>query len=268
MKQIVSKKINGYEIGYISDIHLETHKNKSKIINELINICQTKLDVLLLGGDIGDPYCKGKYYIKLLIACSYISKNVLLIPGNHEFYKQNNRFNAIHSILDTKRRLIEICNYVNNSDKLHQNGKIHFMDNNVFHLNDDICFIGSTLWSNIDKQEEPTIVRCINDYQCIPGFTADLSRNLYNECSIFINEQLLNNKKKVCCIVTHYAPSSKNVSSDEYKDSKINSAFSTDFVYTSEIRPICWFFGHTHFDVDRFDEDLGCELISNQYGYS
>lgn len=280
----------GIKIGYISDIHLEFRNYHHWL--QYFNFNTSKCDIIVLAGDIGNPFHKSNYYQRFLEKCSTQAKHTLLVAGNHEFYQQNK-----HSMIQTKNKLGLMCEMITKRNKLHvstdsnfeiNNGTVHFLDNSVFTYmnpknNTPIQFIGSTLWSNVSKEHENTIYNSINDYSQIMEFTPTLCRQLYNRSSEFINKQLQQcqtiqteqeqetnistTTTTSSIVITHYPPSTIDVSDPKYNGSKLNSAFSTDFTFTTKNRPLAWIFGHTHYNVERFDDVLGTTLLSHQAGY-
>jgi Icc-related predicted phosphoesterase len=281
-------KHEGIKIGFISDIHLEFRNYHHWL--QHFNYNTSKCDIIVLAGDIGNPFHQSNYYQRFLEKCSTQAKHTLLVAGNHEFYQKHK-----YSMIQTKNKLKLLCSLINERnerdnfvDFTSNNGNVHFLDNSVFtymnpNNNTPIQFIGSTLWSNVSKEHENTIYNSINDYSQIMEFTPSLSRQLYIRSSEFINKQLqqcqtIQTKQEQetnisttnttsSIVITHYPPSTTNVSDPKYNGSKLNSAFSTDFTFTTKNRPLAWIFGHTHYNVERFDDVLGTTLLSHQAGY-
>lgn len=258
----------GINIGYISDVHSEFVKSAKC----LRHVGERKCDVLLLAGDIGDPFSHSSSYRRFLEACTGIAKHTLVLAGNHEYY-QNNRY----SMTQTKTKITSLCRAVDASNEGRpQCGTIRFMDNEVFTYKDQesqqsVRFICSTLWSDVSKENEGLIYNKINDYGCIMGFTPNRSRELFNTASHFINENLTDSdgaSTTTDIVVTHHAPTPFGVSDPKFIDSPLSSAFSSVFKYSPNKRPpYAWIFGHTHYNVARYDTDLRTILLSNQIGY-
>lgn len=300
----------GAKIGYISDVHTEFRKTHESVSH----IGPEKCDVLVLAGDIGNPFKLDNSYRRFLEACTEKAKHTLVVAGNHEYY-QDNRY----SMGQTKTKIMSVCDLINRENKkvnyekyrnqtgpsqpvsdIIQNetnnnistististvetsntnnlkGDIHFLDDTTFTYNipfsqQSIRFIGSTLWSYISPEHENEIYKCINDYEHIMGFTPKMSRLLYRRATEFINNELAshnddNTVSKI--VVTHYPPTTLGVSDPKFDGSNLQTAFSTDFLYyTDVIKPHVWIFGHTHYNVNRLDTTLGTLLLSNQVGY-
>ena len=74
-------------IQYISDIHLEFLHIEAveSIIRKIIPIDP----IMVLAGDIGNPFSKNNYYEKFIEEMSKKFEKVFLISGNHEYYHNN-----------------------------------------------------------------------------------------------------------------------------------------------------------------------------------
>lgn len=278
MNRIVSTLLcRGVRIGYISDIHIECTSLKKAL--EHLGPERHTHDVLVLAGDIGDPFCRGSQYQRFLSACTTRAKHTLVVAGNHEYY-QGRRY----SMAQTNCKIQSICDTLNKQSSGDSVGKVHFLNNRVFDFkkfeNDGgIRFIGTTLWSSISKEHEQTIYNSINDYNLIMGFHPKLSTSFHQSCSHFINTELAaldrandalspETPKMEAIVVSHHAPSTHETSQPHYKNSPLSSAFATDFEYQcGKVRPFAWIFGHTHYNVHRWDKCLRTFLLSTQVGY-
>lgn len=261
----------GIRIGYISDVHTEVNHLKS-----LEYVGDRNCDVLVLAGDIGDPFAYNNSYKRFLEACTGIAKHTLVLAGNHEYYQRNR-----YSMAQARTKISTLCTIIGATNDSKPNyGTIRFMDNSVFTYHvpsskHSIRFICSTLWSDISrvKEEEKQIRNVVNDYKCIMDFTPERSRELFKRSSAFINENLATvsseeSRNITDIVVTHHAPTMIGVSNPKYADSPLSSAFSSDFKYDSHKRPpYAWIFGHTHHNVARYDRNLSTTLLSNQVGY-
>lgn len=282
LKRIQSICYKGCRIGYISDTHIETRNNKKAYINNLVSK-ENSFDILVLAGDIGNPFCRGNYYHKFLEMCTNLADNVLLIAGNHEYYSSSTlkKFSSIsrYSMNQTICKIQNVCDTINqtNAALAPYRGRIRFLENSVFHYsnkenNTNIKFIGATLWSDIDAEYEKEISRCINDYHLILGFTPNLSRELFNKSQEYINNKIhqVKTEEPECgtVVITHHAPTMKGVWDPIYDTNKsLSSAFGSQFKFSTPHRPDYWIFGHTHYDCCHYSEELGTKLLSNQVGY-
>ena len=91
------------KIGYISDVHSELRKTHDAIAH----INSERCDILVLAGDIGNPFKQDNSYIRFLEACTEKAQHTLVVAGNHEYY-QGNRF----SIGQTKTKILSICDLI------------------------------------------------------------------------------------------------------------------------------------------------------------
>lgn len=259
----------GARIGYLSDVHTEFLRYPKCIQH----IGSRQCDVLVLAGDIGNPFSQDGTYRKFLEACAGIAKHTLVIAGNHEYYQQKR-----YSMAQTKTKIASICDTISKSALANPHiGNVMFMDNSVFtycvpETRHNIRFICSTLWSDIDKSQENLIYNSINDYNHIMEFTPGTSRRLFSAACSFINECLTPTTTDVHTtsniVVTHHAPTTHQVSARKYDNSPLNSAFASDFKYNSKAKPpYAWIYGHTHYNMSRYDERLDTLLLSNQVGY-
>lgn len=228
-------------IRYFSDLHLEFIEPKN-IYNFISQINPGLNEVCVLAGDIGNPY-ESNYDIFM----NFINDNfqkTFIIAGNHEYYN--------------KTKTIEETNdYLKN---------YFFKFNNVKFLNNDLeyyngyTFIGTTLWSNIEKPRYK-----INDVHCIPNFDY-LKYNLLNqECVSFLENALNNNDN--CIVITHHMPSEKLIH-QKYKTwsmIKYNQWFycNMEHLITPKIKG--WFYGHTHMPSEIIMNDV--PLLCNPIGY-
>lgn len=253
----------GARVGYISDVHTEFRKAG----RSAQHVGQHKCDVLVLAGDIGNPFSHDNGYKRFLEACAGVAKHTLVLAGNHEYYQKNR-----YSMAQTKTKIASLCDKVSAAEP--NMGTVRFVDNEVFTYAvpdsyQKIRFICSTLWSDISRDNEMLVYNSIGDYSHILGFTPARSRDLFQQSSDFINECLTNaDPHTTDIVVTHHAPTVSGVSNPCYDHSPLSSAFSSEFKYGPSVRPpYAWIFGHTHHNVARYDAGLKTILLSNQVGY-
>lgn len=145
------------KIAYCSDLHTEF------VPIELKN--EQHADVLVLAGDIclanqllpvADPYISATQRRDMLIdffqKCASEFKDVIYICGNHEHY--NGDFAKSYDILREQLGFIK---------------NLHILDKETITI-DDITFIGGTLWTDFNNQDEVTMFQIrnlMNDYRKI-----------------------------------------------------------------------------------------------------
>jgi predicted phosphodiesterase len=169
------------KIQYISDIHLELlFKNSIKTINRLL---QPKADILVLAGDIGNPFLNS--YCNFLENTSNKFTKIFIIAGNHEYYSND--------VVETKKKIKSICDNFKN---------ISFLDNTYEDYN-NYRFIGTTLWTHINK---PAFI--INDTKMIKNFDIAKYNDLHFEATTFLENSLNECKKDniKSIVITHHLP--------------------------------------------------------------
>ena len=222
-------------IQYVSDIHLEFMTKVPKI--------KVMADVLCLAGDIGYPY--SGIYKNFLIEMNKSFKKVLLITGNHEYYNSDKY--GIHSIE-------QINSMINALIKIHKLTNITFL-NNSYEVYNDIIFVGTTLWSNIQSQNMNDIC-LMNDFKQIENMTYDTYKLLHLKSCNFIektlsdiskedNEEKDKIKTKKIVMMTHHLPSFKLID-EKHALSDFNYFYASncDKYFVEPIK--AWIYGHTH----------------------
>ena len=109
------------KIRLLSDLHLEMRK-----FAPLQMVFKKKADVVILAGDIGNPYTDD--YKKLIEYCSSTHEKVIVVCGNHEYYNKRTM-----SKIDSKIR--QLCADEDN---------IHFLQTDSV-IHNKVKFIGCTL---------------------------------------------------------------------------------------------------------------------------
>lgn len=210
-------------------------------------------DVVILAGDIaydnqGITWASRKFP----------DKQVLYVPGNHEYYKQN-----IHN---SKQRMIEAANALPNVGLL----------NPGFTELGGIKFIGATMWSDLNLEgyeplRDDVVEGAISDFRVIydaPGFpfTAHQMRKLFREEYEFLTSELAHNTCDKVVVITHFVPTQQCVH-ERFVGSFLNPYFTNDLDHVMEqYKPALWIAGHTH---DRYDvqHPSGTRIVINPHGY-
>lgn len=236
------------KIQYASDLHLEFAENTRYL--QHFPLCPVA-DILVLAGDIG--YLGDEGYVKHPF-WDWASENfrqVIVIPGNHEFYRGFD-LGRLH-----KSWTMEI----------RHNVKCHY--NSVLHLSEGTDLIVSTLWGHIDPQNAFATERGVNDFYCIKADGKVINSERFNEehekCRTLIEQSVADSKAKHIIVATHHAPSCELISPD-FRGSSINGAFTAKmghFIAYSHID--YWIYGHSHRNIDKMIGNTMC--VSNQLGY-
>ena len=176
-------KITRPGIQYISDIHLELlFKNSIKMLTHYLQP-KDQSKILVLSGDIGNPYTKD--YQHFIQDMSQRFPKVFVIAGNHEYY--NNR------VAETKLKIREVCDDIPN---------VSFLDNSWEDYEGE-RFIGTTLWSHISKPQYT-----INDTKQIKDFDVEKYNALHAESKTFLEGAFASCKTDniKANVITHHLP--------------------------------------------------------------
>lgn len=261
------------KIALCSDLHLE--------FGDLDLKNDENADVLILSGDIliadvlhrfapvgptvgpeSKQYALSVRFRDFLKNCSDRFSQVVYVAGNHEFY--HGKWNQS---LQTLR------------DECAQYPNINFLENNVF-IQDDITFIGGTLWTDLNGMDPLTeyhLQQCMNDYRqithdrldgeysrLIPANTYFRHKRTLEYISTFVEGK--HDQKFV--VVGHHCPSKKSTKPGYENDYLINGGYSSNLEEFIMDRPQikAWTHGHTH---EPFDYMIGeTRILCNPRGYA
>ena len=221
----------------LSDIHLELGKHIPTYLSKI------KADILVLAGDIGNPYDDKNKYANFIESCSKLFKHVILITGNHEYYSRSHN-------------MFEIDNKIEDIVKNYEN--VHFLQRKSIII-DNIRFIGCTLWSLPLGNYS-----LINDFLKIKYMSIPVYRQLFDTDLKYLKEELELHTDLKTIVVTHHLPSYQLID-QKYKDDPCNCFFATNLEYLMD-KVDYWFCGHTH--TATFKEINGCKCYINPHGYS
>lgn len=209
------------------------------------------------GNPLGSRQLEAIKYRKFLEQASVQFKHVIMVAGNHEFY--HGRW---YQALDTMRHE---CN---------QFANVYFLEDQVKEI-DDVMFVGSTLWTDMNKNDWYTkyqVKNGMNDFRIIKN-DKDNYRSLHPDDVVerhtksleFIKTTVANTSKKVV-VVTHHAPSDLSIAECYKGHHLMNGGYRTnleDFITGSNIN--LWCHGHVH---HAFDYVLGStRVVCNPRGY-
>ena len=197
-------------IQYMSDLHLEFQENSRYLkYNEL----PVTGDVLVLAGDI--------FYLKDKIApltkfWKWASENyqqVLIVPGNHEYY---NYSDVMERGLQWRWMFRE---------------NVGYYQNQVVRI-DDTDFVLSTLWSRVNPNDEYFVWKGMNDFRQIKFDGKLLQVEEFNwmheTCIDFIRKSVKESTAPHIVVVTHHLPTLQVVA-QHHRDSVLNSAFASEY---------------------------------------
>jgi hypothetical protein len=228
----------------VSDIHIERDYPQVPKWDKIIN---KRCENIILAGDIGHLELFEQYSSFIFDICSNF-KNVILVPGNHEFYSEKYDFEFLYKLL---LKLKNICH------------NLIILDNNYIDLDGNIRLYGTTLWCNIPYRnlEKNVPILCNNN---------KIDNNWLNqknqECIIKIQQNIkkAQNDNKRLIIISHYSPSLENLNPKNFECNirfyyfcNLEYLFNRTNVYT-------WIYGHTHYNKDYYSAN-NTRILSNQY---
>jgi|AGFT01.1.fsa_nt_gi Calcineurin-like phosphoesterase. len=219
--------------------------------------------ILIIAGDY-DETKRSRYRTGIEALCKQF-KNVVLVPGNHEYYGSN--IHKTHKVLQQMDD--EISNFI-------------FMQDNYCWI-DDVLIVGSTLWTDFNKGDPLVKFDArmkMNDYKHIrhgpvnepwkTKLTVEDVEFMHHKSKKYIKmivdteRDLVHNDIKIV-VVTHHAPSYQSVST-KYKNDSLNGCYCSDMdQYIEELGVDVWIHGHVH---SSFDYNIGkTRIICNPRGY-
>lgn len=233
---------------YISDLHLEfmSDDQVSALLQKLVPSAASDMEVLVLAGDIGNPF-RDSYRVLM----EHVNKHFLktfVVAGNHEYYGHGKTVEVTNSRIENVVAAFPRISFLNNKTEWYNN----------------VVFVGTTLWSEI-KQPQFTI----NDTKAIVGMTVAKYQALHQEARQFLESVLPSNNNVV--VITHHMPS-YHVMDPKYQVppwTKYNQWFASDFdqfIIQYQDRLRCWIYGHTH--VANQSNLHNVHMLCNPLGYS
>lgn len=259
-------------IKLLSDLHLE---ERNKIPDNILE----PDDVLILAGDIGDPF--SGIYENFLTKCRSLYDIVFVIPGNHEFYnhvKSTIKYNKKDIIYnETEKKYPEYLKFFRNRIYSYEQCLMQmknvcdktgcvFLYRNQYEYKDTV-FIGTVFWSIIEDEYEH-LLKDHNIYKTIfyknEFLNFDNYNKLANEDLEWLTEKIRNiDKDKV--VITHIPPV-KEMTSEIFNGNIKNKLYynKSEDLLTNSVK--LWVSGHTH--VPMMTRVNNTTLFSNPYGNS
>lgn len=209
-------------IQYISDIHLE-FLHIEEVKSRIRKIIPT-VPIIVLAGDIGNPFGKNNHYELFIEEMSKKFEKVFIISGNHEYYH-----NDINSVEERIKMITS------------KYGNVSYLQNSYEDYN-GVRWIGSTLWSRLDN---PT--KFINDVSTIHNMTVD-RYNAMHIASVKSIDEMIKESELQCIVITHHMPSYQLIDK-KYYDDNYNMWFAShldNMMEEYQNKLLGWFYGHTH----------------------
>lgn len=233
-------------IQFASDLHLEVPKNARYFQKEKII---PRADILILAGDTmcwDEDYLRNSFWDELSSSFAL----VLVIPGNHEFYKG-------YDLAFFKE---------NTSGAIRHNIHWHYNHSIVI---DGVQITLSTLWSHIPFDIRERILSCGNDFTYIQYEETSITIDKYNDenhiCIDYITKELQRNYSKRI-VVSHHAPV-LDALSEPLRHSWYAQLYANNLNELIEENAInYWIYGHSHQNIKPFIIN-DTTFISNPCGY-
>ena len=202
---------------YISDIHLDSNPRSAS------NILTPAADTIILAGDIGSVY-KLDIYVKFVLELTEMYKRVIIVLGNHEFYRKGD-FSIPFGMVVQIYKLLFVSN-----------PKVTVLYNED-HEDADTIIFGTTYWFPCQTLRYNIFYN--NDYITATEMTFE-----HQKCIIEIENaiQCAKRQNKKLLVVSHFPP--------------YNFKTIKDYDYVST-----WIYGHTHINKNFFDE---IKFVTNQ----
>jgi Icc-related predicted phosphoesterase len=245
-------------IRILSDLHEEYAPKLGALEFDPIDV-----DVTILAGDIAN----GVEAIKVATMPAFARGQVIVVPGNHEFYG-----GQIDLVLAQMRAAAAATS------------NVHLLDQNSLTIQ-GVRFLGATLWTDYALHGADQIEAAIQaasprmvDYRLIRAcsgelFNATESISLHKQARQWLEQELVagaraqpgapyTSAEKVV-VVTHHAPHPLSVHA-RFAGNAVNPAFVSDL---SELMGVAqlWVHGHAH---NGFDYQVaGTRVVANPAGY-
>ena len=242
-------------IQYASDLHLEFFRSPP----DFTSIVKPAAPYLVLAGDIGQPGDSVFHQFLDYVAANW--RAVILIAGNHEFYtnqpahKWNARWNTKppRTMFETQELLKAACVPYPNLYFLHADSPVAFFPD------DNLVFLGLTLWSWIPDELLHVAAASMNDYSCIPVLATTAteerrpldprtSREIHRHERAVLEAQIAewSSRGAEMVVVTHHMPSFGLIA-PQYTSNPLNVCFASDcepLLRSGVVR--AWIYGHSH----------------------
>lgn len=240
----------------LSDIHLEFCKHNQFQLDPIPNLSADDISVLILAGDIGHPMTVP--YREFLLKAKQNFQHVLIVAGNHEYYKQKQRYYDMDVIIE---EITKIC------DEL---GCVFL--NRTSTTISGITFLGCTLWSYVPEDMKKYALEGNNDYHNIHILTngvitkvgVDHLNYLHARDKQWLETQLsVEDNKGKTVVITHFMPSYQLIA-EKYTNDPLNCCFASNLDHLFQDK-LTWICGHTHCAKECTINGTHC--IINPMGY-
>ncbi|RUS41955.1 metallophosphoesterase [Cohnella sp. AR92] len=264
----MTRQVKTIRFDLISDIHLDfwventsNHLKQDKKLNAFIIdiLPEDPSNTLVIAGDLGHYNIQN---IKLLEKLRKHYKNIVLVPGNHDYYliskslKNKYKYNSLNRLNEMKLMTNQITS-------------VYFLDGDRVEL-DDIIFGGCGMWYdfeyglqvlNNDKDQIYNNWKLkSNDSVLIEGFPR-LATDMFLEEKSKLQKAIIN----ADVIVTHVSPDWSSIAHNNKDDITNSYYYFNGQEFFNNINGRMWCSGHIH---KRFDYlNYGCRFINASLGY-
>jgi len=229
-------------IQFVSDVHLES---KGRCGEWWEDVIVPKAPYLVLAGDIS-PISHNQLPIFYNWCTEHFTK-VIHVPGNHEYWKEDN---ISRTIPETEKYMQHLC------DKY----GIIYAQKKVIELEPSLPkLICCTLWSKTDNN-----IGKSNDFFNIRGLNIKTRNTLYYNHLKFIKASI-RDEIVPPIVVTHHAPLAQDTQRTEHIGNYNQSLYTNNLGYLVD-RSCAWIFGHTHHVCD-IRRQKGVVVTSNPIGH-
>lgn len=248
------------KIQAVSDLHLEFGD---------YTIPNAGCDVLVIAGDavIAGVLKKENAGVAMRKFFQDVSNNfakVIYIAGNHEYY---------HGVWETTLDVLQKeCSKYDN---------IYMLEDDYIII-DDVVFVGSTLWTDMNKKDPitmHTVGSNLNDYKKIrkevstgpyggyPTLSPYDTIRKHDRSLKVLKECVKNHTDKKVVVVSHHTPSAQSVHPRYRNDLYMAGGYASELGYFIADNPHirCWLFGHTHYYHRYYIGDT--LMVCNPRGY-
>jgi hypothetical protein len=240
----------------VSDIHIENGKTlngESVIVPSARN--------LIVAGDLGRCENMKLYRDAVAKLCSMFA-NVILVPGNHEYYCMDSK---------TRRSMAEIDSFLEGLNLEEEMSNLIVLNNQCV-IVDNVLIFGSTFWSYCPHQYYQ-YTHLYDDKLQRVGCEKFNQMHLHAVCKTEQAIQYATKEKIPLLVVTHYAPSFHGTLDKKYTpdSSKPGLGNSKNYMYCSSSdhlvensAVVAWVYGHTGYN----GLDANKKLVTNQIDQS
>lgn len=202
-------------------------------------------DFMVLAGNIGNHVRNEDKLIEFLKLCKLRARNVIYVPGYHEFNDCQFRYD------ETSFHLRKLCSTLG----------VVFLCNNIEEV-DGVHFIGSPLWRLIN---EDTFSKSIEAFGKVFLNNVEPAFKFVDAVS-FINNAIITTLGKRVIVVTHYLPTNQFLLRGLQNDARKTLTHMLDRLeIIDETNTIMWCCGH--FNESYVGTYQKIKFVLNSYGY-